>query len=376
MQNTDDPNAVATDLWRQIFLREAEKPFSTIIPPDYDPAVDEARMLHGFLNAGWLPSEVDKLLDNCRVAFAGAPVTSPGVAAHIELRHEHLCTLVENAMRALGIETYARTTRGIEPRLGVSAGKIGVIMTDQSIVTVSAFFFRFCGLIAKAYVRSLRLNPYLWESTNYNIEQGAALIGSGPDIIDYWIRIYLAFAIHGSNYGVPFLPCRRDELHLVEMVAESMELFAIAHEYGHHHLAHGRNVDEDPWHQEYEADQFALRVCAEACRSNNGLENPYLRSGAGGAILLRALEILRTVERRLGAPGESDDTHPQVCDRIRRFDSVEAMRPREFVRLRSFRLAGDRIFLSAATMIDDFIAGLAPDDISAFYRFRRSMHES
>jgi hypothetical protein len=45
-------------------------------------------------------------------------------------------------------------------------------MTDQSVVTVGAFLFRFCGLIARAFTQTLLLAPAFWESGTFTDEAG------------------------------------------------------------------------------------------------------------------------------------------------------------------------------------------------------------
>lgn len=369
----DKPNAAASDLWMQMFSRGAADPYATLVDPDYNEAADEARLWKAFREAGWSETEIEALLEKQRALLANAPVTSPGVAPHVELRYGMLCDAVESAMDHLGLKTHASAARGIEPRMGAFAAKTSVIMTDQSIVTVGAFLFRFCGLVAKAYMRTLRLNAWLWESPAYTSEQGLDLLRSDPHLLSYWISIHFAFAMSGTHFGVRLLPSTKDEVWQVEQVAEAMEVFAIAHEYGHHHHAHGRDMDDDPWRQEYEADQFALRVGAEIDKVRGHHENPYLSSGAGGGILLRALETQRLVEGRLGGQAPSPDTHPPTTERIRRFDSVQVLVPSEFRRLKGFRQAADRVMTLVAEMLDTGLADLSLENIDSAVRLRRQM---
>jgi hypothetical protein len=108
MQSEQKSNAIAVDLWSQMFSRGAESSFAAIIQPGYDPAEDEARTRQGFIAAGWPPTEVEAMIEECRVAFANAPVTSPGVAPHVELRHEKLCHAIEGAMGRLGLKTHSK----------------------------------------------------------------------------------------------------------------------------------------------------------------------------------------------------------------------------------------------------------------------------
>jgi hypothetical protein len=152
-----------------------------------------------------------------------------------------------------------------------------------------------------------------------------------------------------------------------------MEIFAVAHEYGHHHLSHGRDIVGDPKAEEFEADQFALRVSEEVDRKPVILENPYLISGAGGAILLMALETLRAVEELTGASALPRDTHPPVSDRVARFNSVRVLQPAEFKWLEGFRIASIRIMALVHEALVPALASLPPAQRTEMAKLRGQM---
>ncbi len=226
-------------------------------------------------------------------------------------------------MERLDLDAHDRVARGIEPRLGPYAAKTNVIMTDESIVTVGAHMFRFCGLVSKAFVRTLNINPFFWESHGLERHAAISILKKNPSVLKYWMELYFSYIATGTNIMVEFLPSTKYEVVLCEQVARAMELFSIAHEYGHHHLNHGKQIADNSFHEEFEADQFPLRVCYEVERKPVIMPNPYLSSGAGGVILLSALHTLR----RLTAIIERNtkkmrDTHPHVATRIERYDAV------------------------------------------------------
>lgn len=370
---TKKDNAAAADLWSQIFERLAVDPWAAVMDPEHDESVDYARFREAMANAGWSREEIEAIEEAQRAREEEAPVTSPGVNRHVEAALAHLADDVEAAMKRLGIESHAQVARGVEPVAGPMAAKIGVIMTEESIVTVGSFLFRFCGLIARAFTRTLRLNPWLWESDDYTQKAGMVLLRGSPDTLRYWMRIYLSFATTGTHVWVPLRPSTREEIFLMEQVARAMEIFAIAHEYGHHHLAHGRDVEADPKAQEFEADQFALKICEEVDRRPVILENPYLISGAGGVVLLMALDTLRLIEEVIGVPPALSESHPSVSDRIVRFDSVRLFLPAEFKRLRGFRTASARIMaLVHQVLLPTFVA-LPPVQLAEVRRLREQM---
>lgn len=369
---TKDSTAAA-DLWRQIFERAAADPFATVMDPNYDEASDRARFRQAMAVAGWTEPELDTFEDQRRARQASAPDTSPGVNRDVEAMMAQLAADIEAAMDRLGLKSHLRVARGVEPRGGPLAAKIGVIMTDESIVTVGSYLFRFCGLVGRAFARTLRLDPWLWESAGYKQESGNALLRSTPDLLLYWRRIYFSFAVTGTNIGVPLWLSTREEVMLMEQVARAMEIFAVAHEYGHHHLAHGKEIMAEPHRQEFEADQFALRICDEVDRKPVIVENPYLVSGAGGVVLLMALETIRSIEELLGANPVQGETHPKVADRVLRFDSVRLLQPAEFKSLKGFRVASSRIMALVSQAIVPTLAALPSPLLAEIRRLREQM---
>lgn len=364
-------NESAKELWLQIFSRAAKSEFAAIQDPHYDEAIDEARLVQGLKASGWKEEDAQLILQRGRIERANAPVTSPGVNPSVEAHLERLSDCVEWAMDHLGMGSYAKVARGVEPRAWASASKINVIMTDESIVTVSAFLFRFCGLIARAYIRTIRLNPYGWSNSEFDPEWAYAEFRRRPDLLSYWLKIYLSFAVTGTHANVPYKPSTPDEVLPFEDIAHAMEIFAIAHEYGHHHHQHGRTLHEDEHREEFEADRFALKISAALDEKMSPLPNPYLTSGAGGVIMLLALRTLKAVERALGLSNEAiNNTHPDIPARIARFDSIAILQPMEFLRLKSFRLAGERVLNAAHNMIMPAISRMPQENILQLKEFR------
>ncbi len=312
-------NEAAIQLWEQIFLSMAKCPDAALWNPNYDPAEDKAKGDEGFKQAGWSDEEILSRNEEMNAFTSNASATNLMVNPYAQAQFAKLCDDVEAAMDRLKLSSYASVARGIEPRLGPYAAKTNVIMTDESIITVGAHTFRFCGLVARAFARTLRLNPFIWESDDYDEAVARQYLRTSPDLVKYWLRIYLSYALTGTNVLVPFRPATKTELLLFEQVARAMEIFAISHEYGHHNFNH-REVGKDAYQEEFEADQFALKICYEVERSPIIFENPYLSSGAGGAILLLALQTLSEVEGLVvGRKGPTFDTHPSVASRIQRF---------------------------------------------------------
>lgn len=244
-------------------------------------------------------------------------------------------------------------------------------MTDESVVTVSAFLFRFCGLVARAFMRTVRLDPYGWSDVDFDRERAIDIFRKRPDLLQYWLKIYLSFATTGTHLNVHYQPSTPDEVMPFEDVARAMEIFVTAHEYGHHHHQHGRTLDIDPHQEEFEADQFALRIAKTLNERGDTLPNPYLASGAGGVLMLLSLEMMRAVEEALGlVPKPMSSTHPSVSARIAKFDNIALLMPGEFARLKSFRLAAERVMTTVHDLIVPAIEPLPSEQLQFLSEFR------
>lgn len=353
-------NSVAKDFWRQYFARRADDDYATLVDPSDEP--DTLRLRTALAEAGWSAAEIERHERDYDERLALAPTTSPGVAPAVEAMFDQLCDEVEGAMARLGMASHARVARGIEPRSGPLAAKINVVMTDESVVTVGAFLFRYSGLIARAFTRTLHLNPFYWETDSFDVSGGRKLLRANPWLLLYWLRAYVSFVVTGTPIMSQFVPTRKHEVVVFAQAVHAMEIFAVAHEYGHHHLAHGRNIESDPRKEEFEADQFALRIGSEVACPPSELPDPYVASGAGGVLLLLSLETLRAVEGVIiGHPAGVSDTHPPARERIARFDSVGIMEPELFRALRSFRLAADRILTCVQLEVLEMIGEVPPE---------------
>lgn len=370
-------NNAARDLWSQMFERAAEHPAAAVIDPEYDPGEDEARARAEFAAAGWSEEQIDALRQAAAEADACAPVTSPGVNRSAECFHAALCDDIEEEMARQRLTSQQRVARGIDPRTRPFASKTGVIMTDESIISVGAFTYRFCGVVAKAFHRTIMLSPLFWGTDEYSLEGACLLLRANMPLVFYWNRIFMSFAFSGTHATVPFKPCApTGELLLVEQVARAMELFIVGHEYGHHHLGHGRDIEADPRAEEYAADQFALRMCRPIGeRERRPIWNPYLASGAGGVIMLKALEVLRIYEQALGGTILRGDTHPSVNDRIERFDSVAAIEPKKFTVLKGFRTKSLRVMEAVASLMQNVIDIMPEEERRKLIEMRTKLQE-
>jgi hypothetical protein len=195
--------------------------------------------------AGW--SEAEIALPNEAERFDGELeyVNSPGVGPGLEFKLEFLSGRIREAISKTGETSHEKVEIAIDPKAGVSASLTNVIMTDQGILSVSSFLFRWCGLVARAYTRTLYADIAHWTSKMSDPATDRERLLKCLDLILYWFRIFVSFSGTGTHVLVPFRPSSPTEFHLFEQVAWSMEYFTVAHEFGHHVLGH-RSTDDDP----------------------------------------------------------------------------------------------------------------------------------
>jgi hypothetical protein len=240
-----------------------------------------------------------------------------GVAKLAESALHRLSSAISGAVKKIQKNEADAPHFAVEPKAGPFVSTVNVMMTDESIVTMGAHFTRYCGLIARAYIRTVNLNPFA-TGVDFDESEIRAQLKRRPDLLYYWWRVFSSYAFFGTHVLTPFRPSTKDEIILVSQMAFAMEIFALAHEYAHHALKHGRTAGnpEQARQEEFEADQYALKVCeaveeAERYQWLKGAElpNPYLSTGAGGVLLLGSLEIFRKVKGTVYG-NIAYDTHP------------------------------------------------------------------
>jgi len=378
MKNSNHLKGEAIDLWSQMLERAKRNEWSTFDDPNYvHPGRNAASIRQAFSEAGWDENEIDFKEATSKAQSDDAPTTSPGVARFTEAALHRLSHAVESAAAQLNVRNRDKVHFAVEPKAGPFLSKINVVMTDQSIITMGSFFTRYCGLISRAYVRTILLAP-MSVGSDFSEKFVRGELRKRPDLILYWWRIFISFALTGTHMLAPFKPSSKDEILLMEQVALSMEIFGLAHEYAHHALNHGRTVgsESDAHREEFEADAFALKICkiVEADHRYSwvraqALPNPYLETGAGGILLLSSLEIFRKVKDRIFI-NRVYDTHPNFLDRSTKIRNTYIMQPNFYAVAQDFCDAVENVLqcvmLELEPLMGKFspkdLAGLVPDD--------------
>ncbi len=348
-------NLAAKDFWAQMFDSAVKLPDAAI--DKSNPKLDRHNkegVAKALAEAGWDSKEIKDRIAVHRKLELVPNTNSPGVAPGLEAILKHLSCPISDAIAATGATNHKKVELAIDPKVGVAASLINVIMTDEAILTVSSFLFRWCGLIARAYTRTLLVDVNYWAGPATSINEDRLFLLKRPKIARYWSSILTSFAATGTHLTVAYQPCTKEEVYLMEQVAHSMEYFTIAHEYGHHMLNH-RSVSADSIEQEYAADRFALQICAMLIHEPfKTIENPYLRTGAGGSLMLRALAILNSINNGI-SPNKMLDTHPPTRDRIQKITNRHVMQPEQFEMDLDFNGTVNRIMDAVEHYMKDFL---------------------
>lgn len=162
MNRRKEQRAAAIDLWKQMLERMRANEWSTFVNPEWTPSEEEkCNFRQAFIDAGWSEQECEERSEALEAYADNAPVTSEGVARSVEAILDRCSTSVLTAAKIAGIGSVDHVYFAVEPKAGPFVSTINVIMTDQSIITMGSHFTRYCGLVARAYIRTLNLNPYV-----------------------------------------------------------------------------------------------------------------------------------------------------------------------------------------------------------------------
>jgi hypothetical protein len=374
----------AHDYWRQVFERLSADPASTLVERDHVLTMASGAKTDALLKAYGLGAGA---AGRAKAAYLRelqrAPVTSPGVDPHAEAILDSLRQRIAEACSRfpfLGAHTVAT---GIEPKLGVMAARMGVMMTDASVVTVGSQVFRFCNVVSKAAAQTMMIDPAGWVRPG-SVDAMRAVLRKQHQLLAYWFQIVMSFAVFGSSFLVPLRTSSAPASGLRGEILDALEIYAVAHEYAHHALKHGRltsastasGTDETARREEFEADTLAIAI-GQLVTGNRPDENPLIVSGAGMVVFLRALEMLHRAEILLGRPKVgADGSHPPAADRLAHVDRQAWLWQSDEEALRGFRnaygLMMELVWDEIAPVIEQLGAGHPLRDPAA--DFRTSSH--
>jgi hypothetical protein len=268
-------------------------------------------------------SEIESVLAEHMKELQNAPVGSSFDNPNLQAILARTVTEIEQACSALSVSLAGGVAFGVSPEVGAVASQRAVMATSASIITVSMQFLGFCNAISKILSRSLVEDTAQSSISNDPARVSAKLEGR-PDLVTGWFDIVFHMATYGWQTPVPVeIPTSPTERIGRFLLLRAVERFALAHEFGHHVYRHGISVssedDGDPMKDEYEADLFGRIISIELGFNADSIPNPYCVSGAGGVVILGALDLVRRATSVLESGTDSPPPrrrHPPYEERV------------------------------------------------------------
>lgn len=246
---------------------------------------------------------------------------------------------IELTCRRLNLPIRAqRVVAGISDRPGINADTSpSVVEPTISVIRVTMPFFPFHNAISKLLAKTLLFNGPTLVCDPFLIRTN---LRTNPHLISEWVTLIAAYAVNDHQQPMYFQPPEgATALRARTEILSAVDLFAVAHEYGHHTL-HRYRLFEDI-QEEYKADCFAQYISHFSARNRQPC-NFFSLTGGGAVVclcgpdlVLRAKSVLQTGHFE---SQPSSSSHPPTVSRINTLDTLDYnFSPREIESVRDFR---------------------------------------
>jgi hypothetical protein len=236
---------------------------------------------------------------------------------------ERLLKEIEGACIKHGIPIRGGAVIGTMRQPGFLVGQFTVLETASSIIDATIPFLAFCNLVTKLLAQTLPISSDGRTAVvSHSPAEVRKRLEESPGLTTAWKQLFAGSAISllpPSDFSNVF-----DIATTVTriMLIRAVELFVIAHEYGHHVMEHGQVDSSEPektaFEQEHEADLFA-RAASIAIGAAEEPPNGFAMFGVGAVVILGALDLVRRATALIETGDERPkprEHHPSYPERI------------------------------------------------------------
>jgi hypothetical protein len=262
-----------------------------------------------------------------------------------EIVFSKISLAVEAACQGLGLDLQKGVVRGVLPIRGLGAFSSDFYGTGIAIVGIDGSLVPFTGMLTDLFVDTFEYEETIDDlgivpnparcperlTGGKTILETASDAREGRDsLIHYWERFFLHFA--GFSLPWPKASNLTETQRTIKFqLTSAMEVFVVAHEYGHHIHKHNAGATAssalppgDAYAQELEADRTAWLVAKHLgaigfAGQPTEIRNSWMEASAGAVAYLAAAEMVRRTREILetGTMTEPQSlTHPSIRERL------------------------------------------------------------
>jgi hypothetical protein len=336
MIDDDDPLAVAEDYRRQRQRAEAKSSALKGFSADgLRRAVGSRSHIMRMTQFGLTEEQAISMISDQSMRLAQIPLGSEYDTPQGQSILGDLMRDIQSACAARGIPIGDGVVFGLSLEPTIGAGSLSVLGTQASIISVTGPLINFCSIASKllAFTMDTEKSRSLGAgriNMDFQPEDIRGHLRQHHHLIKYWMLLIDAYARHLEGpRGLPLFNIRGNRGILRLAILRAMELFAVAHEFGHHVDYSNRKgtEKENSLLQEFGADVFAAIISKAVADKGPPphYSDMFTFSGAGGVLMLGALDLVRRANSVLETGADEmpySKTHPPLRARLKVLESV------------------------------------------------------